>query len=235
MNTGLLNAASALDLIAKMQDAHAQNLANASTTGYRKRLTSAEVFSNALKQASGIITPKPNESIDFSPGDMRSTGQPLDVAIDGPGFFAVEHQRGERYTRAGAFQLDGEGFLVTVDGKKVAGETGPIQVDPTLGTPSIDAEGKVVQRGESVGRLKVVEFEDTRKLIAEDGGYFRPGAGMSAQAAESSKIRQEHLESSNVDVVDELVQMIAGFRAFESAQRTLLGIDRVKNESINGR
>lgn len=235
MNPSMLNAASSLDLIAKMQDAHAENLANAATTGYRKRLSSAEVFANALKQASGLVTPKFAESIDYSQGTLRSTGNTLDAAIEGKGFFSIETARGERYTRAGAFQLDSEGYLVTPNGDKVAGESGPIQIDPALGRVLIDNEGNVRQGSEKAGRLKIVEFEKPERLYAENNGLFRAPDDAMPTAPRDSRVRQEHLEESNVDVVDELVQMIAGFRAFESAQRTLIGIDRVKSQAVSGR
>lgn len=235
MNPSMLNAASSLDLISKMQDAHAENLANAATTGYRKRLSSAEVFANALKQASGLVVPKYAESIDYSQGTLRSTGNSFDAAIEGKGFFAVETKNGERYTRAGAFQLDGEGFLVTPNGDRVAGESGSIQLDPALGPALIDTQGNVQQGGERLGRIKVVEFAEPEKLFAENAGLFRAPSDVVAEPAIDSRVRQEHLEESNVDVVDELVQMIAGFRAFESAQRTLVGIDRVKSQALSGR
>jgi flagellar basal-body rod protein FlgF len=194
MNPSMLNAASSLDLIAKMQDAHAENLANAATTGYRKRLSSAEVFANALKQASGLVTPKFIESIDYSQGTLRSTGNSLDAAIEGQGFFAIETARGERYTRAGAFQLDADGFLVTPNGDKVAGESGAIQIDPALGRVLIDAEGNVRQGAEKLGRLKVVEFENPERLYAENGGLFRAPPDANPVDAVDSRVRQEHLE-----------------------------------------
>ena len=235
MNVGMLNAASALELISKMQDAHAENLANAATTGFRKRLTSAEVFSNALRQASGLAIPKANESLDFSEGQIHDTGEPLDVAIHGKGFFTIETPKGERYTRAGSFRVDPEGFLVDLDGNKVAGELGPIQLDPQRGRPTIDEQGTVNQESETVGKLKLAEFADPHQLIAEDGGLFRAPRGVTPQRPAESSVHQESLEASNVDVVDELVQMISGFRAFEAAQRTLTGLDRVKSQAISSR
>ena len=235
MNPAFLNAAAALNLISKMQDAHAQNLANASTVGYRKRLTSAEAFSSALRQASGLDTPKLKEGIDFSSGDLRDTDQPLDVAVEGKGFFVIKTERGERFTRAGAFQLDADGFLVTQNGEKVDGRTGPIQLDPQRGKPSIDTDGRVTQGGEQVGAIRVVEFADERELVAEDSGMFRAPQGARPREATTSKVRQHMLEAANVNVVDELVQMISGFRSFEAVQKTLLGIDRVKSQAINQR
>lgn len=235
MNPGFLHAAAALDLISKMQDAHAQNLANANTSGYRKRISSAEAFSNALKSASGLVLPQFRESIDFSQGTLQSTGESLDVGIDGKGFFAIETARGERYTRSGAFSLDEQGYLVNVDGEKVMGDRGPIQLDPGQGKPTIDDDGNVRQGTQSVGRLKIVEFPKTEDLIAENGGQFRAPEGVVPETASNTRVRQSHLEQSNVDVVDELVQMISGFRSFEAAQRTLVGLDRVRSQAISGR
>ncbi len=235
MNVGMLNAASALELISKMQDAHAENLANAATTGFKKRLSSAEVFSNALRQASGLIVPKSSESLDFTEGQIRDTGEPLDVAIHGKGFFAIETPEGERYTRAGAFNQTADGFLVDLQGNKVAGETGPIQLDPARGKATIDQKGQIFQESESVGTLKIVEFKDAHQLVAESAGLFRAPRGVAPEKPKDSTVHQASLEASNVDVVDELVQMINGFRSFEAAQRTLNGIDRVKNQSVSSR
>jgi flagellar basal-body rod protein FlgF len=235
MDPGILHAAAALDLISKMQDARAQNLANAATVGYRKRLSSAEAFSSALRQASGLEVPRFQEAIDFRQGDLRHTGEPLDLAIDGKGFFAVATERGERFTRAGAFQLDAEGFITTPDGHRLEGRTGALQLDPARGQPSIDRKGAVMQEGEVVGSVRIVEFEDERTLPAEDGGLFRAAAAAPPRDDADSSVLQGQLEAGNVDAVDELVQMIGGFRAFESAQRAMVGIDRVRTSAVTGR
>ncbi len=235
MNGGILQTAAALDLLGKMQDTRAQNLANASTVGYRKRVASAEAFASALRAAAGLTLPGYRESVDHTPGVIRSTGQDLDLAIEGKGFFAVETGRGVRFTRNGNFALNGEGFLVAQDGARVLGQTGPIQADPARGALLIDARGEINQDGEPLGRLRVVEFQNVQRLVAEDSGRFREGPDAEPFESLESEVQQGYLENANVNVVDELVQMIAGLRAFEAAQRALSGIDRTRAEGLEAR
>lgn len=235
MNGGILHSAAALDLLSKIQDARAQNLANADTAGYRRRVASADAFAASLRAAAGIPLPGMREAIDFSQGDLRHTGQDLDLAIEGKGFFALETPAGPRFTRNGSFHLDAEGYLVAHDGARVQGETGPLQADPARGPLTVDAAGNVVQQDERIGRLRVVAFADEARLQPEAAGRFRETPGAEPREALEANVRQGYLEVSNVSVVDELVQMIGGFRAFEAAQKALVGIDRVRGEHIQGR
>jgi flagellar basal body rod protein FlgF len=182
-----------------------------------------------------VQIPRHKEGIDFGPGNLRSTGEPLDLAIAGDGFFTLATDRGERYTRAGAFQVDDQGFVVAANGARVAGANGPLQLDPARGRPTIDEAGNVSQDGESVGALKIVAFERNDALVAEGSGLFRAGNDARQRPAPDARVEQGSLEDANVDVVDELVQMIGGFRAFEAAQRSLLGIDRVRTQAVSGR
>lgn len=236
MNGGVLHSAAALDLLGRIQDARAQNLANASTVGYRRRFASAEAFSHALRQAAGLRLPHLSEAIDFTQGQLRSTEQPLDLAIEGKGFFALETGDGVRYTRNGNFALDAGGILVAQDGSRVRAEGGGIlQADPARGALSFAASGEVRQGNDVVGRLELVEFADTARLRADADGRFRADTSAGAGPATDSNVRQGFLENANVGVVEELVQMISGFRAFEAAQKTLVGIDRIRTQAVSGR
>ncbi len=235
MNGGLLHAASALNLLGKMQDTRAQNIANADTTGYRKRIASAEAFANALRSASGLRLPTGRQDVDTAQGNLRVTESPTDLAIHGKGFFALETERGVRFTRNGAFHVNAEGDLVAADGARVLGENGPIQLDPARGPLQVDPTGAVSQGKDRVGRLRIVEFEDDASLVPESDGRYREGPTSLPRDATDSSVSQGFLESSNVNVVDELVQMIAGFRAFEAAQKTVIGIDRIHGVGIGSR
>lgn len=232
MRGGQLHAAAALDLLGRMQDVRAQNLANVNTVGYRKRIASAEVFAHAMKKAAGMTLPRFKSNIDFSQGLIDLTGNSLDVAIEGKGFFALETQDGVRFTRNGNFHLDQKGMLVAADGSRVQGENGPIQADPALGKLEIDLAGKVTQDGEPVGTLRVVEFEHEQRLIPDAEGRFREGPRARPTDSVDSKVRQGYLEYSNTNAVDEMVQMIAGMRAFEAAQKAMTGLDRIRAQGI---
>jgi flagellar basal-body rod protein FlgG len=233
MSGGILHSAAGLRVLGKMHDARAQNIANANTVGYLRRVTSADTFASALRQASGLKLPDYREQVDFTEGDLRRTEADLDFAVEGPGFFALEGRGGVRFTRNGAFTLDGDGFLVAHDGAPVLGENGRIQVDPRRGPIAVDEKGDVVQDGERLGRLRVVEFENVRGLVPDQDGRFRDGGAARPFDSVEARVRQGWLENSNVDLVDEMVQMITGMRAFEAAQKALTTIDRVRGEAVN--
>ena len=235
MDSGSLHAAAALDVLSRMHDVRAQNIANADTTGYPRRVATADAFSNSLRKASGMTLPDLAEDVDFTQGELKSTDSPNDLAISGPAFFALETAQGTRYTRNGAFNTNAEGFLVSADGARVLGQGGPIQVDPTQGPISVQASGAIIQNNAEVGRLKLVEFGNVRKLIADRDGRFREDSGSEPRDAGTSTVQQGYLERANVNVIDEMVQMIAGFRAFEAAQKALSSIDRIRQEATNPR
>lgn len=228
MNGGTLHAAAAMDLLGRMQDTRAQNIANASTVGYRKRVTTVETFASSLRKAAGLTLPGLRHSIDFTPGNYNQTNNPLDLAISGKAFFAVETEQGMRYTRNGSFALNEKGLLVAADGSRVAGENGPIQADPARGPVEIDARGQVRQDDQLLGTLQLVEFENEHRLIPEDSGRFKEGPNAGLKESVASEVKQGYLELSNVNGVEEMVQMITGLRAFQAAEKALQGIDKTR-------
>ena len=232
MNGGLLHTAAALDLLGRLQDTRAQNLANANTVGYRKRIGSAEAFASSLRQAAGMTLPGLKHSIDFTAGNFNQTDGSLDLAINGKAFFSLETSQGMRFTRNGNFNLDVNGFLVAADGSRVAGENGPIQADPARGELAIDGRGQVTQAREPIGSLRLVEFKDQQRLIPDDNGRFKEGPGAEPFDSIDSSVKQGYLELSNVNAIDEMVQMISGMRAFEAAQKALVGIDKIRGMGI---
>jgi len=233
MNGGILQSAAALDLLGRMQETRAQNLANANTVGYRKRISSAEVFAATLRRAAGLTLPGLKQSIDFTPGNFQQTGNSLDLAIDGGAFFALETERGMRFTRNGNFSLDAGGFLVASDGARVAGENGPVQADPARGEVEIDRRGAVLQDGEPIGTLRLVEFRNQQRLAPDESGRFRDPAGADPFDSVDSSVKQGYLEMSNVNGIDEMIQMISGMRAFEAAQKALVGIDKIRAMGVS--
>ena len=232
MNGGLLHSAAGMNLATQIQDLRAQNIANANTIGYRRKLASAEAFSASLRAAAGLTLPDYREEVDLTAGRIIQTGEPLDIAIDGKAYLAVETDRGVRYTKNGSMQLDADSTLVAFDGTPILGEAGPIQIDPARGPIAISKEGDVTQDGETLGRLRVAEFENERQLISEGEGRYRARPGQEPLEPTESRVLQGHIEQSNVNVIDELVQMIAGFRAFEAAQKALVSVDRIRQQSV---
>lgn len=205
-------------------DIVANNLANSDTVGYKRDTAIFEVaMQAALQKPEGdAVDGGPGLSFvdtnlvatSFSPGPVRSTGGPLDVAIVGDGFFEVATAEGPRFTRAGSFAVNGEGQLSTLTGYPVAGDAGPIAVGGR--SVEIRASGEVVDaEGNPVGRLQVVRFEDPGVLVKMGANLFRspedeiPVPDLDAQFVPRS------LERSNVVPVKELSTLVMLQRAFE--------------------
>ncbi len=159
---------------------------------------------------------------DFTPGVFRETGRPLDVALDGDGFLAVQTPRGERYTRAGALTVDAAGQLVTQRGELVVGDNGPITIRQGKGDLSIGVDGSVSVDGKPVGKLKVVHFDDARAALTKEGdSLFMPTGKEQPQDANSTRVVQGVLELSNVNAVTEMATMMHNSREFDSLQRSI--------------
>ncbi len=168
---------------------------------------------------------------DFTPGPARNTGNPLDVYIDGKGFFAVETPDGTRYTRNGSFTVDGEENLVTQEGFKVLGEGGSIQINGKDVT--VDADGNVTVDGDQVDKLKIVDFSDPRSLVKEGRNLFRTVAGAAETTPETVRVQQGALEGANVDAVRIMTEMIEVLRGYESYQKTVQTLDSVESKAVN--
>lgn len=216
-------------------DVITNNLSNAATVGYKKHRIAFQDALNGAQGADASAPPDPalvRTEVDLSPGDVRSTGNPLDLVIHGKGFFKVQTPEGVRYTRKGNFTLDTQGFLVTQQNHYVLGEGGPIQV-PT-GAISVDPLGAVHVNGEEQGQLDLVDFERPEVLEASGRGLFanpsgEPEIGLDFQ----SRIEQGYTEQSNVEVAEEMVNMIHSLRAFESYQKVIQVLDELNNRAIN--
>jgi flagellar basal-body rod protein FlgG len=208
----VFSAYSGLDVQTKIVDTIANNLANVQTTGFKRD------FAQILESEYGndLAT-----RVDLSPGRLMPTGNDLDVAIEGRGFFAVQTPAGVRYTRAGNFVLDTEGDLVTPDGMKVL-STSNSPINASGGNVSIRDGGEVVVDGSEVATLKVVDFGNPAKLEKEGMQRFIwRGEDLEVQNLQSANVRSGHLEGSNVNAVSEMVRMISAYREFESIQRAV--------------
>lgn len=222
-NQSIVAAASAIDVAQRRHDLIAENVANAATTGFKRRLGSFKPFDETLARQLGRI-PAPSESdvaYDFSPGELRHTGAELDVALDGPGFFAIQTSSGPRYTRNGAFSVSGTGELVTRSGALVLGTSGPIRLNSPGGAPTVAKGGEVLQDGAVIGTLRVVDFADKR-VLRGDGGSFTAAGPLATEQRVPTPVRQGYLESSNVSSIEELVEMIVNMRSLEASHKALL-------------
>ena len=202
----------------------ANNLANAQTTGFKAQLEQARsmpVYGEGLPTRVFAMTESPTNN--YESGPMIQTGRDLDVAVQGDGWFAVQDAQGnEAYSRDGNFQLGADGVLEDVHGNMVMGDTGPIFLPVPLDNLNIAADGTISIRPqgapesvlEEVGRLKLVKPE-YRDMERGNDGLFRLQDGSIAQADETVAIRTGMLEGSNVNAIDEMVNMLSLQRHYE--------------------
>ena len=200
----------------------ANNLANASTNGYKAQnsaFRALPVYGPGMPTRTFVVASTPNA--DLSGGTLTTTGRPLDVAVHGRGWFAVQDARGgEAYTRNGAFQVTDTGLLVTNNGLPLIGDGGTITVPPDSevniakdGTVTLVANG-LVQNAVSIGRLKLVNPPDSN-MVRGDDGLFRQKNNAIAQADGSVSLAAGTLETSNVSAVNSLIDMIDHSRLYD--------------------
>lgn len=217
----------------KELQAVANNIANISTTGFRRE---GMVFAEAVKalEVEGGSVSMATARVRYTDsiaGGTSQTGGALDMAIDGPGFFMVETPQGERLTRAGSFSSNGEGDLVTMTGYRVLDSGGaPIFIPPDAGSIGIAEDGTISANGSPISQVGVFEVEDTSTLVREDGVMFR--AEGEVIPAENSRVKQGFLESSNVNPVVEIARLIEVQRAYEMGQDLLDKEDKRIRASI---
>ncbi len=200
------------------QEVLADNLANVTTPGFKTQ----RLFLRVLQKVVGRQTQKvtsPEIYTDFTQGPIEHTGRNLDLAIDGEGFFVVRTPLGERYTRCGNFTLNSEGFLTTHSGYLVMGQSGPISISGNK--VEIASDGRVLVDGDEVDTIKVVCFRDLQSLRREGNYFASEGQSYFPADMTSTRIVQGALERSNVNPIDEMVEMISLYRHFESEQRSI--------------
>ena len=217
-------------------DIVANNVANASTTGFKRE---GIEFDTLLSQ------PTPDESIDFvvdratyrdaSNGPIEVTNNPLDLAIQGSGYFSVQTPQGTRYTRAGAFQLNTDGQVVTLSGDLLLGDGDqPITVPTTTKELNISADGFVTARVDNgaslaqLGRITLKKFTNEQALQPVGNGLY--STDQDGEQAENSSIVQGALERSNVSAVTEITQMIQIMRSYEQTVN-LIGMENQRIDS----
>lgn len=213
------------------QDLTANNLANTDTVGYKRdRLFASELVMAQTQGNADRSQPNPGRFTDLSTGALNPTGADLDFAIQGEGFFVVNDGDRELYTRNGHFQRTSEGILVDDLGRKLQGEGGDITLAP--GSTNLSADGELSVDGNVVDRVRVMRFEDASGLTKEEGSSFSAPSGISAERIEIPVVRQGMLESSNVDAVREMVEMIATARAYEVNAKLIAAQDDTLRHTV---
>lgn len=216
------------------------NLANVSTVGYKRR---CNAFSRSLEaQGSGDETYTPGEinlesAFDFSQGSIVQTGRRLDFALYGHGFFVIETPDGPLYTRNGMFRTNQNGQIVDSEGRTVAGESGPITIPSGVGLSelNVSGDGSISAGVTPIGKFRLVDFgENENELVPAGTSCFHMlNEEVMPVAAEHVVVKQGYQESSNVKMVDELVDMIMVTRLYE-ANMKLISAAQQASSSIMG-
>ncbi|MCQ2613183.1 MAG: flagellar basal-body rod protein FlgF [Treponemataceae bacterium] len=251
MIRGWYTGASGMQAQQNRLDAIANNLANVDTTGYKKDVAVSKSFTELLIRRTnddGIITNslgsydvapvvgtlglgvETNELYtDFVQGSLKETGSTTDMALNNQGFFAVQTPYGERYTRNGNFMIGKEGLLETKDGYPVMGEKGYINVQDKNFLVNQDGILYDQETMEEIERFKLVRFDNERYLSKLGDSLYAAtdvtGEAYVAEGDERPQVMQTYLESSNVNVVNEMVQMIEVNRAYEANQKVISAED----------
>jgi len=229
MDSGIYSAATGLQANLQAQDVTSHNLANVNTPGYKRRLAVFQPFYSQLAAQSGSLagTELDGVVIDYSRGPIQQTGNRLDLALNGEGFFVLRGADGQVYTRQGAFSLSSEGAIVDSVGRPLLADGGSeIRVPTNVRELRVSEDGRVLADGASVGRISVVDVPAPRALVPAAYTAFALAPGAAApERVERPAVMQGALEGSNTNAVDELVSMITTLRGFEAAQRVLRSID----------
>lgn len=219
------------------QDQIANDLANSSTPGYKSDRSVQQSFGDLLLANSSTGQPIGSLGLgsaivsirtDLSQAPLRETGQSLDFALEGDGFFALQTAAGTRYTRDGQFQLDGAGRLVNQGGLPVLDTNNrPITIGTAPKEVTVGADGTIVADGRTIARLNVVSL--TRPVKEGDTLFSgTPGAGPATTA-----VRQGSVEGSGVNPARAMVDMLVSFRAYEAQQRVVHAIDETLQKGIS--
>ena len=231
MDSGLYAACAGLMARTDSLDAIANNLANVSTNGFRGREGSfssvlaesgRRPLGSMLNEATNNYGVLGSTTMDPSEGSLTRTGNDLDFAMQGPGYFAIATANGTQYTRNGSFRVSAAGQLTTATGEAVLGQNGFLQLPP--GKASVSGDGTISVNGAVAGRLRMVEFKPGTELASAGNNFYTAPAG-SAIAATGSTVQQGMLESSNVNPVTGVVALIDAQRSAETMRHALTMFD----------
>jgi flagellar basal-body rod protein FlgF len=234
-------------------DRVAMNLSNALTPGYKREVVLARPFGQVVDGLASAASPageagaqQPQQEVqvqsDLRAGSLKSTGQSLDFALAGPGYFEVLTPEGPAYTRQGNFRVDAQGRLCTAQGHPVMGHGGEIYLNGP--TPVVDAAGRVqdglrqgvasaaVLNAPASSQIKVVQFDQPQSLQRIGDGLLAGGGASSVVADADLQVRQGFLENSNVNSMQEMVQLTQTMRHFESMHKVAMGYDEMMGLAI---
>ena len=250
MIRGLYISTAGIDVQQARLNTLTQNLANLNTSGYKKQTVVLLNFANLLlvneKVAIGGV-PKQNRLTvghsclgplvsqiytDFNPAAAKETNKSTDLMLATEGFFTVQTPTGEQYTRNGAFQVNGEGYLVTATGDRVLGENGPLQVGSEDFVVTRDA--KIMVKNQEIDVLQIVSFTNPHLLSpGENSCFYQPPRGAGLQKVDNPQVSQGFLEQANVELTNEMAKLIEVLRIYEANQRLVQVQDDLLAKAVN--
>jgi flagellar basal-body rod protein FlgF len=214
---------SSMDSLTKEYEIITHNMANVSTAGFKRR---CNAFSKVLEANGSPDQPyspgigELSTAFDFSQGNMNETGRELDFALMGKGFFVIETPNGPLYTRNGLFNLNENGQIVDMQGRTVAGESGTITIPNNVSASEIfvAGDGTIGTKDATIGKFRLVDFGENQNKLAPVGSncFMMTNKDIQPDSAENVMVKQGFQEASNVQIVEEMVDMIMVTRMYEA-------------------
>lgn len=216
-----ISAAGGLRARMESLDMLANNIANSATGGYKGDREFYSLYASAEADQTSALPMIDRPWTDFSQGPLRATGNPLDLALSGKGFFAVNGPSGPLYTRNGSFMVSAAGQLTTADGYAVrATGGGPITLDAKRDFTVI-GDGTVMQEGQPMGQLEIVDFANPAALAKQGSSYFTANPAAQPLRPTATEVQQGRLEGSNVAAAESAVRLVSVMRQFEMLQKAI--------------
>lgn len=202
----------------RLQEVTSNNVANANTDGFKADRLAAHILP-------GGENPVPVQSTDLKAGALRDTGRPLDLALEGQGFFVVRTPRGERLMRGGSMRLDARGVLSDMNGNPVLGQQGPVVVSGSK--VEVHADGTLVVDDAVAGRLRIETVDEPGTLLKEGQGRFLPATPTKEVPEGQALVRQGAVEEANLDPLMSMVDLVTIQRAYASNIEAMRAMDSV--------
>lgn len=224
-----------LQMFSRAQDVAANNLANMNTPGFKKDKLFYEAF-EAQMMGKPVREVEHYQIMNMEAGSLEQTGNTFDLAIEGNGFFEVQHDNQMLLTRNGRFRLDGEGYLRDENNAYVQGNSGAVYLpeyyqlaeqENTEILVEIAKDGTIRLNGEARDQIKLMRVDDVGQLERRTNSYLAPGEGQFAQRDTESLVNQGFYEGGNVNPLEEMIEMTTNMRLFESQQRAMRTHDEI--------
>jgi len=206
------------------------NLVNAQTAGFKRDVP---IFSKIASKALERVASQEmdGQTTFFQTGEIQKTGNPLDLSIGGEGFFKIKTPNGTRYTRTGNFVLSKDKKLITSSGFPVLGRKGEIVLNG--GQIAIETDGRIRVDGNEVDQIALVTFADTKELRKDGFTLFKMEGSQAEKKVDQTQALQGSLESSNVNVMAEMIQLMDALRTYESCLKVIQSKDETDSRAVN--